>query len=215
MPKLSAGNDKRDWPKFGLKEIDKACKDCRLIWDVDWLANRNAALVSTIASFGNRAGEVTGLRIKDVRVDGELLYILFKIEKTRREEDDPFLTTKTRLLSYPLAKYIVKWYDYAYDHAPSTDSFLFPPSMGLFGEGDVPDWSQPVNRRVAWNVVKRIAPAWWTHLFRHMLASRLAESGKDVIDLMEWFNWKTPDIATGYAQLAGTKKVREIGRGKI
>lgn len=49
----------------------------------------------------------------------------------------------------------------------------------------------------------------WTHLFRHTLATELAENEVSAFEMKRWFDWESITTADDYVSAAGvtTKKV--------
>ena len=51
----------------------------------------------------------------------------------------------------------------------------------------------------------------WTHLFRHLLATKFSEEGHDEFDLMDWFDWSRYETAKRYVKLGAGKRIKRMG----
>lgn len=58
----------------------------------------------------------------------------------------------------------------------------------------------PITRVRAWQILKQINKDCWCHLFRHTRATNLADEGLSVQELMQWFDWNSPNMAMKYIQ---------------
>ena len=154
------------------------------------------ALISIMWLFGKRVSEIINLRTQDVRVDGEYLYILFTVLK-KRSFTDPGLRMpfqKRITLENPYTEFIVEWMERVEDQ-----EFLFPRSETKMGH---------IYRQYAHLVLKEIRPDISAHLFRHSLATQMAEDGATAYELVNWFDWDRTDTALEYVKRGGAMTER-------
>jgi integrase len=116
-----------------------------------------------------------------------------------------------RTLRTNLAEHLTEWIRVCQKRAPA-DAYLFPPAdlPGIFASQSRPVWSRHITRRMALNVVKTVDQRLWNHLFRHQLASYFAGKGFDEVHLMDWFDWKSYEIAHRYIRLGGGKRIKDM-----
>lgn len=61
---------------------------------------------------------------------------------------------------------------------------------------------KPYSRISAYRFIADTNPYWWPHRVRSERATQLrVDYGYDVLDLMKFFNWSSPDMATRYVRL--------------
>ena len=154
------------------------------------------AFISTMWLFGKRVSEIVSLRTQDIRVDGEYLYILFTVLKKRSHSDPgmrmPF--QKRITLENPYTECIIEWWNRV-----SEGRFLFPRSQTKMGH---------IYRQYAHVVLKEISPQISSHLFRHSLATQMAEDGATAYELVSWFDWDRTDTALEYIRRGGAMTER-------
>lgn len=154
------------------------------------------ALISIMWLFGKRVSEIISLRTQDVRSDGEYLYILFTVLK-KRSFTDPGLRMpfqKRITLENPYTEYILNWLDRVKEQ-----TFLFPRRQTKMGH---------IYRQYAHLVLKEISPDISAHLFRHSLATQMAEDGATAYELVSWFDWDRTDTALEYVRRGGAMTER-------
>lgn len=171
-------------------------------------------LVALLWVFGKRAREILTLRKKDFVVAGDKLLVHFVVSKKKKKEKyTKMITLKNRYVPH-----ILGWLE----KIKSPDDFIFP--------GRAKPRTRKVKRRLAgrggravvktycyrdttsghiwyeemWAIIKSLDPKIWCHLFRHSLATMMAEYGATESELMAWFDWSTPLMAHHYVQ-RGTK----------
>ena len=149
------------------------------------------ALVSILWLFGKRVSEVVPLKVDEVSIDGGDLVIRFKVLK-KREEPSAIKRTYTKriTLENPFTKYVTSWLNEIKDH----EKFLFPRSQTKMGY---------IYRQYAHLVLKEISPKISSHLFRHSLATQMAENGATAYELVNWFDWDQTDSALKYIRRSG------------
>ena len=57
-----------------------------------------------------------------------------------------------------------------------------------------------MSREQAYKIFKAINPKCWLHLFRHSVATEMAERGATEEELMSWFDWDRYDTAHRYVK---------------
>jgi len=141
--------------------------------------------------FGKRISEILTLKREDCSFDSEYIHIRFlvlkksrrkktgqKISKDEYERKNRFL--KRISVKNPYAHYII-------DHLDQVETgWLFTI------EG------RRVSRFQLHRRLKKCDPNAWFHLFRHSLATVMAERGATETELMSWFDWTAPKVAHGY-----------------
>ncbi len=154
------------------------------------------AFISIMWLFGKRVSEIVSLRTQDVRVDGEYLHILFTVLKKRSTADPgirmPFLKRIT--LENPYTEAIIAWWNRV-----RGGQFLFPRHQTKMGY---------IYRQYAHLVLKEISPQISSHLFRHSLATQMAEDGATAYELVSWFDWDRTDTALEYIRRGGAMTER-------
>jgi len=154
------------------------------------------ALISIMWLFGKRVSEIIPLRTQDVRVDGEYLHILFTVLKKRSLTDPgmrrPF--QKRMTLENPYTEYIIEWWNRV-----GKNRYLFHRSQTQMGY---------IYRQYAHLVLKGISPKISAHLFRHSLATQMAEDGATAYELVSWFDWDRTDTALQYIRRGGAMTER-------
>ena len=154
------------------------------------------AFISIMWLFGKRVSEIVSLRTQDIRVDGEYLYILFTVLKKRSKSDPgirmPFLKKVT--LENPYTECIIEWWNRVKE-----SKFLFTRVETKMGH---------IYRQYAHLVLKEISPQISSHLFRHSLATQMAEDGATAYELVSWFDWDRTDTALVYIRRGGAMTER-------
>jgi len=147
-------------------------------------------------AFGKRLSEIVELRSTDIAVRNNSLAVTFTIRKKRggaRPRRTKILTLEN--------KYAVIIKDY-WDSIKDRGGFLFPRAQTKMGH---------IYPKYVWDVVKmmKFEQPIWTHLFRHSLATELAQSDVSVFEIKSWFDWEKINTADEYVSAAGvsTKKV--------
>ena len=154
------------------------------------------AFISVMWLFGKRVSEIISLRSRDVRVDGEYLAILFTVLKKRSQKDPgmrmPFLKRVT--LENPYTEFVIEWWNRVRE-----GEYLFARPQTKMGY---------IYRQYAHLVLKEISPHISSHLFRHSLATLMAEDGATAYELVSWFDWDRTDTALDYVKRGGAMTER-------
>lgn len=154
------------------------------------------ALISIMWLFGKRVSEIIPLKPQDVRPDKNYLHILFTVLKKESVKDPgmrkPFLKRIT--LDNPYTEYIVEWWELV-----KKEKYLFGRKKTQMGY---------IYRQYAHLVLKQISPKISAHLFRHSLATHMAEDGATAYELVNWFDWDRTDTALEYVRRGGAMTER-------
>ncbi len=135
------------------------------------------ACLSIAWIFGKRVSEIISVKREHCEYDNEFLYIRFRVLK---KKGIPYSPLKRITVKHPYVKYIIQ-------HLDNVESgFLFTI------EGRRASRFQ-LHRRL-----KKCNPKAWFHLFRHSLATLMAERDKSETKLMAWFDWDSPKVAHQY-----------------
>lgn len=151
-------------------------------------------LIAMLAAYGKRITEVLMVKVKDITID----------------DTEKFIVTRFYILkSRPKAGIMkVRHKRLAIDHW--TARFILPFIQGRDPEGHVlPSYgpSGHVHRKTAWLWLKMLDPDIWPHLFRHSLATMMAEQGATAFELKAFFDWD--DIRTAMRYVRETEALSE------
>jgi len=151
-------------------------------------------LIAILYGFGCRVSEAISLRRGDVRIVRKSLAIRFPLKK-RRPVGGVRPSIERRLaISHYLSSYILDWIAKLPE---DPDAWLFPSRKGGH-----------ISRVWVWMKLKEIDEKLWPHLFRHSLATLMAEHGASAFDLVSWFGWSSLDTALKYVRLTGPLRTR-------
>ena len=179
--------------------------------DDHFYERRDMALIAILALFGKRAGEVCRVRREHVYFESDRILIKFRILKRGkgkiRKAKKPIVYggNKPRPLDNPLTKLILEYMkvrDVMYPNSP----WLFPSTK---------DVGKSISSHRVWMIIRKLKPKdkIWPHWFRHSLAVRMVRHGEaDIFDLMEWFDWKKPDVAVDYVRAEGKGRIEMLGK---
>jgi len=157
-------------------------------------------LISIMWLYGKRISEIVPLKTNAIRIDLNYLNILFHVLK-KAERKDPGIRrpfTKRVTLENPYTKYIVEWRNQLDDF-----EYLFPRPQTKMGY---------IYRQYAHEFLKSISPRISCHLFRHSLATQMAENGATAYELINWFDWDRTDTALEYIRKSGQMTQRLSNR---
>lgn len=158
------------------------------------------ALVSIMWLYGKRVSEIVSLKTQAIRVNGEYLTILFNVLKKEGRKDPGVLQpfTKRVTLENPYTNFVINWWKQIPD-----ETFLFPRPQTKMGH---------IYRQYAHLVLKEMSPRISSHLFRHSLATQMAEQGATAYELVNWFDWDRTDTALEYIRRSGAMTQRLSNR---
>jgi len=197
----------------GKKITQKFYIDCRM----------TECLIALLWLFGKRIYEILQLKREDVWVDNGFLWVRFKIGKKRKKYGRKGGVTETYVkkitVKNPYVKYVINYVKTKKEGEP-----LFPgrstrrviKTKWKDAEGNVRKiYTYERNERglmspvTAWKIIKFLNPKAWLHLFRESLATRMAEKGANIFQLMHWFDWEKEQTAVKYVK-RGTKLIEEL-----
>ncbi len=161
--------------------------------------------------FGKRIRETLRLRRQDVYWDDEYLCVNFTVQKkkNRKATSAPQRTLKKISLSNPYTRYII---DYV---STITDGWIFKGAKGrrektVYWKDDegkiiksyhyVDEDEGRLSQEYALQILKALDMNICCHLFRHSLATLMAEHEATQEDLMNWFDWDRVDTAHNYVR---------------
>lgn len=145
------------------------------------------ALIAVLFTFGKRITEVVQLDRGDFEIRGTYLIARFEVLKKRNlsQSGIPQKYSKRIGLNHYLASYITE-------------------HISKISEGPVfTRDGRRISRYTAYRILKKLDLNIWPHLFRHSLATLMAEDGKTTMQLMTWFDWEKPDTALKYVRRSG------------
>jgi integrase len=172
--------------------------------------------------FGKRIRETLRLRREDVHWDDEFLYANFTVQKKRSRKATlaPKRVLKKILLSNPYTHYII-------DHVSTiTEGWIFTGAKGRREktvywkdeEGKIIKSYHYVDadegrlsQEYALQILKALDENICCHLFRHSLATQMAEHEATEEELMHWFDWDRFDTAHGYVR-GGPRMTERLSR---
>jgi integrase len=132
-------------------------------------------LIALSLLFGKRISENLLLTRSDIWTDKKFLYVRFpKVLKKRDKTGIPKPYIKKITLRHPATRYVIE-----YVNMNKSDKLF------------------EVSRQLALYYLKKVNPDAWFHLFRHSLATQIAEHGGTESELMGWFDWDDAKTAHG------------------
>jgi len=162
---------------------------------VDWLGLDGIgwkALGALHWVFGKRVSEIVCLKGDEIYIDDGDLCVRFFVLKKRQKNTSPIATRNIKRISVqhkyvdPIVRH---WSRYQGKHG-----FIFPSNNTKTGH---------IHRQRVWDVFKKVNPKISSHIFRHSLATLMAENGASILELKDWFDWEKIEQATNYVQRAG------------
>jgi len=148
-------------------------------------------LIAIMWLYGKRISEVVPLTVNSVRVSN-YLSIGFNVLKKKSHKDPgvKLRFTKRVTLENPYTDYVVNWHK----EIKKSHRFLFYRPQTKMGH---------IYRQYANEVLKSLSPRISPHLFRHSLATQMAEEGATAYQLINWFDWDRTDTALEYIRRSG------------
>jgi len=169
-----------------------------------------SCLFAVFWAFGKRVSEIVELRTTDITVRGNDLAVTFTIRKKVRKSkngipipEDKWGTPPRRTKRLTLDnKYAQIIRDY-WESIKVPGGFMFP---GIR--------SKHINSRYVWDAIKLMGfeQPIWSHLFRHTLATELAQNEVGAFEMKSWFDWEKIDTADSYVSAAGVSTKKASGR---
>jgi len=168
--------------------------------------DRLKCIIALAWIFGKRINEILRLKREDVWVQGDFLFARFHVgkKKERQAQIIPKPYLKKIRIAHPYVPHILNWIE------KFERGYIFP-SYGVGYRKKV--YSKKYDKvyiyQVAggyltsqrvWQLLKKINPNVWCHLFRESLATWMAENDATEEDLMHWFDWDDPRMARRYVK---------------
>lgn len=175
---------------------------------------RASCLIAILWLFGKRVTEVVTLRRRDVQKDAEYLAVYFKVLKKK-----VLMRYRKRIvLTNPYVTYILAWIEELDSQKPDkADPLLHNPYI-FAGRSEPRVFKVKTKQKEytytrtikgfmsankAWKIIHFLNSEAWPHLFRHSLATKMAEEGATEAELMAHFDWDDPSTAHGYVIRSG------------
>lgn len=146
---------------------------------------RFKALIAILSLTGHRVSEVLMLRKEDIYGDDEWTYFTFHVLKRRQT----FIHTIKMPSKLEYIDIILQWRD------ECTDEKLFD-----------------FTRQYAHYIIKQSNSSIHPHMFRHTLATKLAERGANKYELDAWFGWSDKGNTSGTYVSKGTALIENIAK---
>lgn len=166
-------------------EVMQMVYDCFEKWAIDEeKALETGALISLLYRTGARISEALGMRKDDVKLDEKFMYLTVR---SLKQADGKIAY---RVLPFRLYEDIEK----------NFFNKIFLAHAKTKEKGQLL-WE--FTRRTAENRLYELAPHLYLHIFRHSLATRLADVGQSDAQLRRWFGWAyTSKMPMNYTNLA-------------
>lgn len=145
---------------------------------------RTKALIATLWHTGHRVSEVINIRKNDVWFDDTWIWFRLSVGKRRREF--------THTIKMPIKAMFVK---YILQYLPEVED-----GEKLFD----------ISRQYVGILLRRLNKDVNPHMFRHSLATRLAEKGASKWELDAWFGWSDTGNTSGIYVSKGTALIENI-----
>lgn len=167
-----------------------------------------ACLFAIFWAYGKRVSEIVELRTTDLAIRDNDLTVTFTIRKKVRHSKNgipvpedkwgiPPRRTKRLTLDNTYAQIIESYWSAIRERG----GFLFPRPTTKMGY---------IYPKYVWDAIRKMEfeQPIWTHLFRHTLATELAQEEVGAFEMKTWFDWEKIDTADSYVSAAGvsTKK---------
>jgi len=183
--------------------------------------DRMKCIIALLWIFGKRINEILRLKREDIWIDDRFLYVRFTVSKKRHRREAPIPETylKKIRLDHPYVPYILRWVERI------REGYIFPSwsrakkvkvrtkyenreGKTVTGEYEYVIEGGHLTRQRVYQLLKKINPDAWLHLFRESLATYMAERGASEEELMHWFDWS--DIRTAHKYVKrGTKLIEK------
>ena len=141
-------------------------------------------ILAMLISYGKRVSEIVALEREDIMITD--LYIITSFLILKSKPKSGILKIRHKMLSrnHWTAKYII-------EYVKTIPSGFMLPSYGKTGH---------ITSRTIRNWLKNLDIDLWPHLFRHSLATMIAENGGSAFELKAFFDWDDIRTAQRYVQ---------------
>lgn len=141
-------------------------------------------ILAMFIAYGKRVSEIIVLKRTDIHMTPEYLITSFHILKSKPKSGILKIRHKRLGLDHWTVPYIVEYVE-------TIQSGFMLPSYGKTGH---------ITDRSIRYWLKELDPDIWPHLFRHSLATMLAENGASAFELKAFFDWDDIRTAQKYVQ---------------
>jgi integrase/recombinase XerC len=181
-------------PVISVEQLKALVRSCD---GTAFVNRRDAAIIRLLVDTGGRRGEIAGLRVGDVDLDSDVVYVVGKGSRPRAL---PFgHQTGLALGRYLRARARDRW-------AGRTEAlWLAEKNRGPLKDNGI---EQMLKRRGAAVGI----PGLHAHMFRHTLAHEWRIAGGGDTELMRLMGWRSPAMLHRYAASAADQRAREAHR---
>lgn len=133
-------------------------------------------LIAMLAAYGKRITEIICLKVGDITIDDTEQFIVtrFHVLKSKPRGGVIKIRLKRLAIDHWTARFILPFI-----HGRDPEGYVLP-SYGKTGH---------ITRVTAWMWLKKLDGDIWPHLFRHSLATMMAEQGATAFELKGFFDW--------------------------
>ncbi|NIN53211.1 MAG: tyrosine-type recombinase/integrase [Nitrososphaeria archaeon] len=152
----------------GPEEFQQMLDKAERIEDL-FFSLRAKALLCVLRLTGKRRSSVAALKVSDVQVKDNLLFMTFTVLKKRKANVLSKRVTKSIPLQDPYTLPILQYYEFLQGLTP-TPEYFFPRAKSLFGFGKLIEIDTHISGRHVFNILREISEKVWPHLFRETAA---------------------------------------------
>ena len=166
-------------------------------------------LIALLWLFGKRITENLKLKREDIEIHDNNLYVHFFVLKKKRQKAAviPHRKLKRMTLENPYVKYVLQYIETIVNPgAPlfpgrSRHQIVTVKNKELEKTYVYDQKHKPrMSRQHAYRILKGLDPKAWLHLFRHSVATEMAERGATQQELKDWFDWSRSATADKYVE---------------
>jgi len=161
-----------------------------------------ASLGAMFWLFGKRVSEIIRVKTDDIYIVEDMLCVRFTVLKKKAKSEPPVPITYTKRITMenPYSIYITKYW---YKVRDTQQEYMYPNPRTKTGY---------VNRESVWKMLKSVSGNISPHLFRHSLATMMAEHSGTAYEIINWFDWDRTDTALEYIRRSGTMTQKQTNR---
>lgn len=145
---------------------------------------RAKAIVAILARTGKRREEVATLQMNDLRIEGNMLSLMFSVGKKRLKSALATAREKQISLRDRYAVFILDYYEYMNMNHPYC-KFLFPSVKSVFGVGLAFSKDKHLSGRQVLRIIKALNPRAWCHLFRETQGAKIARGDPSIVGVFK------------------------------